>query len=348
MGAGPDVRTCSLRVLRAGRQSVVRTRPIQRIGAIDPQDFVRRHVARSAPAVVFGAVKSWPAMDKWSHDWLRENFGERVVSVTRGPCLDGRVEPLSIRRYLDEVERSPTESQLYLRLCRLPGVLPELLSDFSVPPYCPPDRATVVNLWVGPAGTIQPFHKDNQNPLAPVHNLLVQISGRKLVSLVSADQDDRMYPRAPGQPNANYSQVEYLHPDLDQFPRFRTVVVDEAIVEAGEMVFIPADTWHHVRSLDPSISLSFWWYRTRVADVVSRLASREPGAPPGSGGDCSTRLVDEDDVAEFGGIWALALAARTLPIDRRPSLILACTATVGATLCAALDHLASRDAGTPS
>ena len=32
-----------------------------------------------------------------------------------------------------------------------------------------------------------------------------------------------------------------------------------AVVGPGEVLFIPKGWWHHVRSLTPSISLSFWW-----------------------------------------------------------------------------------------
>jgi hypothetical protein len=111
------------------------------------------------------------------------------------------------------------------------------------------------------------------------------------------------------------------------------------VVEPGEMIFIPADTWHHVRSLELSISLSFWWYRTAVADVVASLAApahdsaRRPGpVRPGP-------LIDIPDVDEFGGIWALALATRTLPVVRRPFVLGVCSEPVAVALRAALDHL---------
>ncbi len=318
----------------------VTTTPIPHLDAMKRVDFTRYYVDPGEPVVLSGAVDSWPALDKWSHSWFRDRFGARTVQVSFGGPLEGRRESMTLGHYLDIIARSAASVQPYLRLEPLPGVFPELSEDFALPRYCPAGRNVAVHLWIGPERTVQPFHKDNQNPLSPVHNLLVQVRGRKLVSLVSADQDEKMYRYPPGSARANYSQVDYIHPDHERFPRFRTTVVAETVVGPGEMIFIPADTWHHVRALDPSISLSFWWYRTIIADVVASLSSsvvRRPGGHP------SEPAIDVRDVDEFGGIWALALATRTLPPARRPLMIDTCAEPVAVALRAALAHLDRRD-----
>ena len=129
--------------------------------------------------------------------------------------------------------------------------------------------------------------------------------------------------------------------DLRRFPRFGGATVAEAVIGPGDMVFIPADTWHHVRSLEPSISVSFWWYRTVVADIVASLAS------PSAIAECAvpepSRLIDGDDVEDFGGIWALVLAACTLPGDRRRLLAAACTDAVACALEAGIAGLDGAD-----
>lgn len=317
------------------------TTPIPHIEAMDAAEFARQYLHPSIPVVLYGAAKSWPALEKWSHAWFRENFNARTVHVSVGGPLTGRREKVALGTYLHDIALSSGSSQPYLRLEPLPGVLPELLADFTYPQYCPANRKVIVNLWIGPEGTVQPFHKDNQNPLAAVHNFLVQIRGRKLVSLVSADQEEKIYRYPAGCGHANYSQVDYLRPDFERFPLFREAAIAETVVEPGEMIFIPADTWHHVRSLDPSISLSFWWYPTTVADLVASLATLEhhPAPLPASPG--TRPLIDVQDVDEFGGIWALALATCTLPVDRRALLMGACSQPVVGALRAALHHLSN-------
>ncbi len=312
---------------------------IPHVDAMDPAEFAQRYVAQCVPVVLSGATGRWPALTKWSHSWFKEAFGDRLVSVSFDGPLSGNREVMALGDYLHDIARPAGNIQPYLRLERLPGVFPELHEDFTTPPYCPPGRTVTVHLWIGPEKTVQPFHKDNRNPLSPVHNLLVQVWGRKLVSLVSADQDEKMYRHPTGSAHPNYSQVDYLRPDLERFPLFGEARIAETVVEPGEMVFIPAGTWHHVQSLQPSISLSFWWYQTAIADVVATLASLADDSathpsPLGSG-----PLIDVQDVDEFGGIWALALATRTLPAERRRLLVDACTEPVAVALRAAQDRL---------
>jgi len=47
--------------------------------------------------------------------------------------------------------------------------------------------------------------------------------------------------------------------DLQKFPLAAKVSFTESVLHPGEMLFIPAKYWHHVRSLDLSFSVSFWW-----------------------------------------------------------------------------------------
>lgn len=312
------------------------TTSITRVEAMDPAEFGERFVELSVPVVLTGATAAWPAVGKWSHSWFERRFGDRVVQVSSGSASDAGRDTMALRDYLSGIAGVSGSDLPYLRLHRLPGAFPELSEDFVVPTYCPPTRNTVVHLWIGPKGTVQHFHKDNQNPLSPVHNLFVQIWGRKVVSLVSADQDEKMYRHPAGSARANYSQVDYERPDLARFPLFREARIAQTVVGPGEMLFIPANTWHHVRSLEPSVSLNFWWYRTTIADVVATLAAD---------GDVATRRspIDVADVDEFGGIWPFALAARTLPVARRARLADSCTDPVARALVAALDRLGRDD-----
>jgi len=46
---------------------------------------------------------------------------------------------------------------------------------------------------------------------------------------------------------------------LRRFPLFREAKYVEAVLEDGEMLYIPVGWWHYVRSLSTSWSVSFWW-----------------------------------------------------------------------------------------
>jgi ribosomal protein L16 Arg81 hydroxylase len=46
-------------------------------------------------------------------------------------------------------------------------------------------------------------------------------------------------------------------PDLEKFPEYTGAHPFEVVLHPGEVLFIPANWYHYVVSLDPSISLTF-------------------------------------------------------------------------------------------
>jgi ribosomal protein L16 Arg81 hydroxylase len=45
-------------------------------------------------------------------------------------------------------------------------------------------------------------------------------------------------------------------PDFDQHPLFEKATVCDFLVNAGEILFIPKGWWHHLESLDISVSIT--------------------------------------------------------------------------------------------
>jgi hypothetical protein len=123
-----------------------------------------------------------------------------------------------------------------------------LLDDLRMPPeYLNlSDVGGKVFFWFGPSGTVTPLHHDVMNVL------FAQVYGRKRFLLISPDQTHRIYNRI-----GVYSEVDPEDPDYDRFPLFRQVKVTSVVLGAGEALFLPVGWWHHVRSLDVSISVSF-------------------------------------------------------------------------------------------
>jgi hypothetical protein len=105
------------------------------------------------------------------------------------------------------------------------------------------------NVWLGPAGTVTPLHRD------PNANLLAQVVGRKRVILHHPDA--RVYPRSTA-PHTNASAADAEAPG-DAFPDFPPAC---EIVELGpgDALLIPVGWWHHVRcTAGPSLSLNYWF-----------------------------------------------------------------------------------------
>ena len=44
-----------------------------------------------------------------------------------------------------------------------------------------------------------------------------------------------------------------------RFPDAGRAEYAEALLEPGDVLFVPRGWWHYVRSVDVSASVSFWW-----------------------------------------------------------------------------------------
>lgn len=130
--------------------------------------------------------------------------------------------------------------------------IPQLRRDIVVPDYCAISSLDpVIKSWIGPANTITTMHTDDK------HNFLCQVMGEKLVILASPNEAENLYPY-DGLLN-NTSQVDPENLDLIEFPLSKNVKFRKLILKAGDMLYLPKLWFHYVRSLTPSISVSFWF-----------------------------------------------------------------------------------------
>jgi hypothetical protein len=106
------------------------------------------------------------------------------------------------------------------------------------------------HLWFGPGGTVTPLHHDKLNIL------FAQVKGRKAIKLISPRNIHRMYNR-----RGVFSAVDADAPDFKKFPKFQGLKTYDIILNPGDALFIPVFWWHHVRSLEMSISVSMCNFR---------------------------------------------------------------------------------------
>jgi hypothetical protein len=75
----------------------------------------------------------------------------------------------------------------------------------------------------------------------------------------------------------------------------------ETTLDAGDLLYVPPEYWHFMRSKSVSMSISRWWFDSRLAEVIYATASgfNLPRSSSTSGQDWA------DDLRGFGGIDAL-------------------------------------------
>ncbi|KAJ3825545.1 hypothetical protein F5878DRAFT_641597 [Lentinula raphanica] len=226
--------------------------------------------------------------DYRSDDWTQQFMSWDDFLSNLG--LDDNESPA----YADNLtEREARANQvLYLAQHSLLLQFPDLSRDIVIPDYvytCPTapsnypryeppgnDEQLVINAWLGPRGTTSPAHTD------PYYNIYVQVVGRKTVWLAPPSVNQYMYvykdgdappTRKSSNPStkddnstsmSNTSQVDVLATgkDAERFAQFWSEVVPHAMsamLEPGDMLFIPPGWWHAMRAEETSFSVSMWF-----------------------------------------------------------------------------------------
>ncbi|SNX87177.1 uncharacterized protein MEPE_05887 [Melanopsichium pennsylvanicum] len=115
------------------------------------------------------------------------------------------------------------------------------------------------NVWIGPAGTYTPLHRD------PYENLFAQVVGRKRIHLFPPELAPCLYINKTG-PQRNTSAIaseqELIRPAEDRPLLQQALASDDAFVTElgpGDVVYIPQGWFHCVQSLSTSASVNFWY-----------------------------------------------------------------------------------------
>ncbi|MEN3972379.1 cupin-like domain-containing protein [Sphingomicrobium sp. XHP0235] len=225
---------------------------------IDPQHFLDAYYLANRPVKLTGLVDRWDALGTWDLDYLDKLVGDRMVEVQekRESAADYEIAKDRHRRIVPM--REITE--------RLRALGDEPSNDFYVTAYNDStNKQTLAPLWkdlgpvsilsagggnegffwMGPKGTLTPFHHDLTN------NLLVQVKGRKRVRMVPSWEVGRM--------------KNFIHCFSGRDPSHWSTAADnpslppmlETVIGPGEAIFLPIGWWHHVEALDASMSMSF-------------------------------------------------------------------------------------------
>jgi hypothetical protein len=230
--------------------------------------------------LIAGAVRDWPAMTRWSPEYFTQRFGDRAVPAMKS--VAGSFYDLETGAHYEQVRVSDyvcnlTQGKpidLYMA-CRVQEVMPELFDDMIRPPYCRDAGFLSSKLWYAASDTCSPLHRDLPE------NLYAQIRGRKRFLLVDRRSTRSVHRHSLFSRVPNCSPVDVEAPDLTRFPRFRDVTVREALLEPGDMLYIPSLWWHQARSIDTSMSVNLFWVRgamviaARAAQMFLRLRGLE-------------------------------------------------------------------------
>lgn len=267
--------------LRRGRQRALPLRLLRTLGAdrgierrkeLGSEEFFAHYAANNVPVLLPDFAEGWPALERWELSYFAERFGEVEIGITdqreddpdydRNAAQHAKSVPLRefVRRIEDAGESNDFYAVAHNRNMARPELAP-LLDDIDCSKgFLDPKRlASSSALWLGPAGTVTPFHHDTSDIL------FLQVKGRKRFALASPAEEalwnDAFQMYAQVDPEDDWSEVDGL----------RDVKLHWVELGPGDALFIPVGWWHHVRALTPSVSLAmnglqgrgnnYDWYR---------------------------------------------------------------------------------------
>ncbi|BFZ62446.1 hypothetical protein YB2330_003540 [Saitoella coloradoensis] len=243
---------------------------IDRADDLDIGEFQEHLLTRNTPLIITEALHNWPAvyLQSWSSlDYLLNitSNGQRLVPVEIGDSYvskDWTQKIIPFKEFLETYILNPDPPALaYLAQHDVFSQIPRLREDITIPDYCYANHESaleepIANAWFGPKGTVSPLHKD------PYCNIFAQVAGYKYWKIFPKSETKNLYPRGEedGVDMSNTSQVDVDgEVNLEMYPKYAEAQYREGILGPGEMLFLPKGSWHFVKSLTPSFSVSFWF-----------------------------------------------------------------------------------------
>ena len=228
------------------------------VESLSRSEFRSRHRGRRAVLVRRFATNG---LSRWSPEELVRRIGARPVTATFSAT--GCFNPLDASNGIekrvmpfDEAAACVTSRgdgpYCYVYQVSIADVLSDLRRDGLVPTWLGAlDHVRATNLWLGARGCVTPLHIDGS------HGFLLQVHGKKAVTLFSPDQRRFLYP-AVGTERPHLSLVDPRAPDEDRFPLFAHARAEQFTLEPGDALYLPPGWWHEVESLDVAVSINFW------------------------------------------------------------------------------------------
>ena len=252
---------------------------VERKRDLSVAEFVRDHLRPRRPVVLVNALRDWPALGKFTHEYFRREYPDLPVQV--------RGQPHRLADVLD-LQMASSAQRPGPYPCTLSATA-DLLADLTPRFACSlPTRAGsrlipksifgLINhmeiFFGGPGGGFPRVHCD----MLHLHAWITQAQGEKEVTVYEHGQEHLLYvnPDLPW-----LSAIQDPH-DHDRYPLLRQARAHHVVLRPGDALFMPQGTWHTARCLGMNITVAFdqleptnW--RAFVRDVAAE--QRRNGRP---------------------------------------------------------------------
>ena len=280
------------------------------VDTLSREEFVEKYEKPRIPVILTGVVSKWLAATEWTRKRLLERFGEKTFRVSASVDM-------TLREYLEIADRSEAQHELrplYLFDKDFCSKCPEMVAEFSVPPYFEEDLMDVLGaerpdykwLIIGPRLTGSSFHVDPNCNFA----WNATIEGRKKWVLYPPDCP----PPSSGDDDRQLCLPQWFreHYDADEHVDRRL----ECVTEAGECMFVPRGWWHCVLNLEMTVAITHNVVTSHNLLAVLDFLEQDAPCAPGEGCRGTTKFNLSGDVPTSVIYPYPSLMHRPLPAEQ--------------------------------
>lgn len=258
------------------------------IDTINPDDtktFLEKYLHKK-PVLVKGYFKKSNAVKVWNEEYFLSIAGDTKVEV-RVNTLGASTAFMKLKKYIksliqdqniEKKENNPLEEELlYLMNFHIEKfkvtVVKALSRDLNfvlktfVGKWYIKNWKKYLLIFYGNKNSITPLHYD----ILGTHNTFFQVKGHKKFIIIPSDQIEYCYITTK---NSAYSKVNLENPDYKKHPLFKKTTPFQAILEEGDILYMPPYTLHYVKGLDLNISMNIDWHTPK--SVTNSFFSRHP------------------------------------------------------------------------
>ena len=239
---------------------------IERVAGLGGDAFLEQYYATNRPVILTGEMADWPALARWTPEYLKAAVGPRIVEFQGERARDVRFEihkdahrrqgPFDL--FIDQILRPGAGNDAYITAYnsqRNADALSVLGGDLGFLDKFLDGGASAPQgmMWIGPAGTVTSLHHDLTN------NFIAQIVGRKRIKLIPSAEVGKLYNHQ--HVFSEIADLEDPQIDVAKYPRLTELRVYDVLLEPGEILFVPLGWWHQVKSVDFSVTVTFTNFR---------------------------------------------------------------------------------------
>lgn len=258
------------------------------------QRFTQALLKEGRPVVLRGTkVEDWAARSKWSQEYLRNHPDIQTMKLVKtgtekmfydldteaemvkhgmyDTSLHYNVSDMTAKDFFSKIN-DPDDPNFYYwygPIVQLDGILHRDVQpwDYAFLSAKDADKEAMF-MWMSGAGPRAWIHADSD------HNFFIHMLGTKRFIVFPPSEYENLYMYSRLHPKWHKSQVNFDAPDLDRFPRFANATAYEALLQPGDVLYVPQYWWHYVESVTPCVSLATW-SKGDVWDPMAEVYSRD-------------------------------------------------------------------------